>query len=248
AAALKALAIDPGLAEAHAALAYVEGDYYWNWPASEKSFKKALDLNPEYADGHHWYGEHLSAMGRYPEALAEYRRALELDPLSLIINTNIAHAYYFSRDYHRAIEQCRQAIALDANFPNAHADLGRAFLLKGMQREAITELETASRLDGGPINGHGRLGYAFAVSGRRTDALRLIDEMTRPSGQKMVPAVAIALVYVGLRNHDRAIHWLNVAAEQRSPRLALIKVDPLYDDLRPDPRFLNLLRRMNLAP
>lgn len=246
-AALRALELDGSLAEAYAALGQVKSDYYWDWRGAEGDFLKSIQLNPDYADGRHWYAEYLSKMGRYQEAIEHYTRAAELSPLSLIINTNLAHAYYFSRDYDRAIAICRQVIALDPNFPNAHADLGRAFLLKGSNEAAVSALETAVRLDAGPVNGQGRLGYACAAAGRRADARRVLkDLMTPPSGQS-VNAMAVALVHLGLGSTEEALRWLSRAVDEHATYIASIRVDPLFDPIRQDPRFHRLLARMNLA-
>lgn len=246
AAAHRALALDPGLAEAWAALGQVESDYYYDWRGAERNFLRSIELNPDYADGRHWYGEYLSKLGRYEEAVKQYTRAAELSPLSLIINTNLAHAYYFARDYDRAIAICRQAIALDPNFPNAHADLGRALLLKGQADEAVRTLETAVRLDAGPVNGLGRLGYAYAVAGRTADARRILQEVLAPPSGRIVSPLAAALVHLGLGGKQEALRWLARAVDERATYVASIQVDPMFDPLRRDARFTALLARMNL--
>lgn len=247
AAAEQALKLDPDLADAYAARAYVQADYYWDWEAAERDFRRALELNPGSANVHHWYGERLSQMGRVDEALAEYLVALELDPLSLIINTNVAHAYYFGRDYNRTIEHCRYVISLNEGFPNAHADLGRALLMTRQYPEAIRELERATELGGGPMNGLGRLGYAYAVAGRREDALRVLNRITTPPQGERAAPFAAALVHLGMGDRENAIRWLTTAVDERAVYVTSIGADPLFDGLRGDARFAALLRRMNLA-
>lgn len=248
AAALRALELDGRLAEAYAALAQVKSDYYWDWRGAERDFLRAIELNPDYADGRHWYAEYLSKLGRYEEAVEQYTRAAELSPLSLIIATNLAHAYYFSRDYDRAIAICRQALALDPNFPNAHADLGRALLLKGTTGEAVRTLESAVRLDAGPVNGQGRLGYAYAAAGRPAEARRILQHLMAPAAGRSVSPLAVALVHLGLGRKDEALLWLSRAVDEHATYVASIQVDPLFDPLRQDPRFKELLARMNLTP
>jgi serine/threonine-protein kinase len=248
AAAEQALTLDPDLADAYAARAYVQADYYWDWEAAERDFRRAVELNPGSAHVHHWYGERLALSGRTDEALAEYLVALELDPLSLIINTNVAHAYYFAGDYPRAIEHLTGVIQLNDNFPNAHADLGRALLMTRQYPEAIRELERATELGGGPVNGLGRLGYAYAVAGRREDALRILERIHGSAEGAYIAPLAAALVYLGLRDREKTIEWLTRTVDERAVYATSIGVDPLFGELRGDPRFSALLQRMNLTP
>jgi TolB-like protein/tetratricopeptide (TPR) repeat protein len=247
AAAEQALKLDLDLADAFAARAYVQADYYWDWEAAERDFRRAVELNPGSAHVHHWYGERLALTGRTDEALAEYLVALELDPLSLIINTNVAHAYYFAGDYPRAIEHLQEVIRLNDSFPNAHADLGRALLMTRQYPEAIRELERATELGGGPVNGLGRLGYAYAVAGRREDALRILERIHGSAEGAYVAPLAAALVYLGLGDREKAIQWLTRAVNERAVYVTSIAVDPLFDGLREDAQFTALLRRMNLV-
>ena len=248
AAALRALELDGRLADAYAALAQVESDFYWDWRGAESHFLRAIELNPDYADGRHWYAEFLSKLGRYDQAVEQYARAAELNPQSLIIATNLAHAYYFARDYDRAIAICRQALALDPHFANAHADLGRSLLLKGLPAEAVGALETAVRLGAGPVNGEGRLGYAYAAAGRPAEARRVLKDLMADARGHTVSPFAVALVHLGLGGKDEALHWLSRAVDEHATYVASIRVDPLFDPLRQDPRFARLLARMNLAP
>lgn len=246
AAALTAIRLDPQLALAYAALGYVESDYWWDWTAAEQHFRKALEVDPQDAEIHLLYGGRLVLMRRFAEAAEEFQQGLRMDPLSMILNTNVAHVHYFSRDYQRGVEHCRRTIVLDPGFPNAHADLGRLLLVLGKPAEAVAELELAQRLDGGPMNALGRLGYAYAAAGRRDDALRLIRRLE--SQPQQAQAMAIALVYTGLGDSNQSLHWLERAVEDRMPYAPSIRIDPLFDAVRGDARFGELLRRMNLAP
>lgn len=244
AAAMKAIEIDPSLAEAYGALAYVEMDYYWDWAGAERNFKRALELDPAWADGHHWYAEYLSAMGRFEEALNEYARALELDPLSPIIANNAVHAYSFSRDFEKAAAHCRKVIAMAGRFPNAHSDLGMALLALGRTEEAIAELETAFHLGGGPINGRGRLAYGYAKTGRAAEARGLLRAMIHDHAQDGGGVLAVAIAHIGLGEQDQALDWLERAKAERAPYLRSIWKDPVFDDLRSQERFKRLLRDM----
>lgn len=248
AAASKAISIDSTLAEAYAVLAYVEMDYYWDWESAGRNFRRAVALDPGWADGHHWFAEFLVAMGRYEEAMAEYRRALELDPLSPIINTNVAHAYYFSTDYRRAAEQCQRAVRLAPDFANAHADLGRAYLFLGRHQEAVDEIETAARLGGGIMNGLARLGFAYAKAGRVEDARRILANLLEERRKGWNADLAIGLVLAGLGDSEKSISWLERARQERAPYLRMVWNDPALEGLRSHPGFGALLRSMRLPP
>ncbi|MEO7649173.1 MAG: winged helix-turn-helix domain-containing protein, partial [Bryobacteraceae bacterium] len=173
----KALELDPGLVEAHTTLAFIKLYYEWDWEAAERQFLGAIELNPNYANAHHWYAEYLSLVGRHDVALREAERARELDPFSTIINTWVGSRYYFARRYDLAIEQYRSAVELDSNFVPARFALGQAYEQKKMFHEAIAELEKAVNLSGGSPVYIASLAHAYGVSGRRGDSLRLIDDL-----------------------------------------------------------------------
>jgi serine/threonine protein kinase/Tfp pilus assembly protein PilF len=236
--ALKALEIDDKLAEAHASLAFIKSNYDWDWSGAEQEFKRAIELNPGSATAHHFYGLALAYMGgRFEEAIDESKRAVELDPLSLIINADLGHVFYEARKYELAIEQERKTLEMDPNFNPAHHWLGLAYLQKSMDKEGIAEFEKEFPF----------LGYAYAVAGRRAEAQQVLDKLNELSKQKYVPAMSMARIYVGLGEKDKAFEWLEKAYLDGSIGGGTgIAVDPIFDPLRSDPRFMDILRRMNL--
>jgi TolB-like protein/DNA-binding winged helix-turn-helix (wHTH) protein/Tfp pilus assembly protein PilF len=247
---LKALEIDSTLAEAHTSLARIKGEYDWDWSGAEREFQRAIELNPSYATAYQWYGSVLSTMGRPEEAIANYKRALELDPLSPITNGVLGQALYYTRQYDQAIEQLQKTLELDPDLGLARAYLALAYRQKSMNKEAIAEFEKLLVILHGHAWALADLGYAYATAGRRPDAQRMLDQLNLLSRQNFVPADAVAHVYVGLGEKGKAIDWLEKGYERHSIGLGGVglKVDPLWDPLRSDPRFADLLRRMNLQP
>jgi tetratricopeptide (TPR) repeat protein len=189
-------------------------------------------------------------MGRLEDAIAEYRRALELDPLSLIINRGVGQAFYYARQYDQAIGQLQKTLELDPYFPGTHTFMSVAYLQKSMYTEGIAEAEKNLAIFPDGAYALAGLGYAYAVAGRRTEAQKVLDQLKQLSKQKHVPAGAMDQIYVALGEKDKAFEWLEKAYEERSIALGGedIRVDPIYDPLRSDPRFADLLRRMNLQP
>lgn len=246
AAALKALSLDPSLAEAHASLGFVRFLYDRDWIASESEFRRALELNGNYATAHQFYSDLLKAMGRLDEALTEVERARELDPLSLGINTAVGHVLYLSRQYDRAIAQYRKALELDPNFVQARLWFGRPYLEKGLYDDAIREVRTAAELSKGSTMTLAVLGHAYASAGRTKEAREILATLTRRGRNQYVPSYWIALIYVGLGDRPRAVAWLERAERERSAWLAWVKVEPRFDRLRSEPRFVRLLRRLKL--
>ena len=247
-AALKSLEIDVTLAEAHASLARIKAEYDWDWSGAESEFQRAIELNPNYPTAYQMYGLILSTMGRPEEAIAIYKRGLGLDPLSPIINAALGEAFYYTRQYDQAIEQLQKTLELDPNLHPARAFLADAYLHKSMNKEAIEELETHLVIAEGRVWALAELGYVYAVVGRRPDAQKLLNELNQLSREKFVPADAMAQIYVGLGEKDTTFEWLEKGYERHSLGLAGVdlKVDPVWDPLRSDPRFADLLRRMNL--
>jgi serine/threonine protein kinase/tetratricopeptide (TPR) repeat protein len=248
AAALKALEIDETLGEAHAVLAEVKVLYDLDWAGAEREFKRAIELNPGYATAHQWYALYLARIGRFNEALAEIKRAQELDPLSLIINTLVGYVFYESRRPDQAIEQLRQTLAMDPSFAFAHSVLGRTYTEKRMYPQAIAEFRTALKFAEENPQSIAGLGRAYAELGSQAEAQKILNELLARSKRDYFPAWAIATVYIGLGDKDRALQWLGKAVEERGEYVVWLKTDPVYDPLRSDPRFRDLLRRLNLTP
>ncbi len=244
AAAMRALEIESTLAEARTALAYVKYIYDWNWGEAEKEFKRALELNPNYATGHQWYAEFLTTMGRFDEALEEIRRAQELDPLSLIINAIEGWFFYFARQYDLAIEQCRKTLEMDPNFAPAHIYLLWCYAQKGMDEEAIAEYQILQELIG-KVASLKYVSHVSAVWVERGEALKAIDELIKLSQQIYVSPGNIASIYASLGEKDQAFQWLEKAYKQRDSWMTFRKVHPRFDPHHSDPRFADLLRRMN---
>jgi tetratricopeptide (TPR) repeat protein len=249
AAALKALEIDDTLAQAHATLAVTHEMFDWEYPAAEKEFRRAIELDPKYPTAHHWYSLLLSALGRHEEAIAEAERAYEVDPLSPIISNLRAAVSYNARLYDRAIEAARKTIELDKNFSVSRLSLGWSLEQKKMYPEAIAAFEEAVRLSGRWIQAVAAFGHACAVSGRREEAMRLIEELKGRSDRGQDSLVNIAMVYTGLGQNDEAMRWLEKAYQARSAWLVQmsLKTDPRWDPLRSDVRFQDLLRRTGFS-
>ena len=247
AAATKALEIDDGLAEAHGSLGMVNLFFDWNWPVADAEFKRTLELNANYPTGHHWRGEFLSAMGRGEEAVAEARRARELDPLSLIINAWVGRQLYFSRRYDEAITEFRKALELDANFVPAHWQLGSAYVQKGQYPEAVAEFQEAVRLTDGSPRYLARLAHVLALMGNPQEARKLWDRLAELSKRRNVSSYNFAVVALGLGERDRALGLLEKAFDERSSQMCFLNVEPLWDPLRPDPRFREVLRRVGFT-
>jgi TolB-like protein/DNA-binding winged helix-turn-helix (wHTH) protein/Tfp pilus assembly protein PilF len=242
AAAMRAMEIDDTLAEAHASLAFTLMHYDWDWPGAEREFQRAIELNPNYAAAHHWYGLYLTAMERFDEAMVEMKHAQELDPLSLIINTNVGWVFYFRRQYDQAIEQFRKTLEMDPNFTSAHVKLGWAYEQKGMYEEAIGEFQTVLTRIGGDVLTE--LGHAYAVAGQRDEATKIIVELRERAKQPYVSPYLVATIYAGLGDKVQAFEWLEKSYKNRCGWLAWLKVDPKLDSLRSDQRFADLLRRV----
>jgi len=240
AAATKALELDDNLAEAHTSLALVKMEYEWEWASSEGEFKRAIQLNPGFAEAHHQYSHYLTAMGRSSESLAESLRALELDPLSLVLNGHLAWHYLYARQYDQAIQQCQKTAELDRNYPETADFRGLAYEQKGMYREAIAELQMAVNLSGNSPHIKAELGHAYAIAGETTPALDILDELKRESTETHISSYDIAVIYIGLGRKEHALEAFEDAYQERSEWLRYVKVDPRLDPLRGDPRFEKL--------
>jgi tetratricopeptide (TPR) repeat protein len=245
AAAQKALDLDPGLGEAHVDLAEAY-TFDFNWNRAEEEFKTALELSPGSTVAHRWYAYYLAKMGRLSEALAENRHALELDPVSPYMAQGIADSLYTLRRYREAIEQFRKVLKLDPNFAMSRQGLGMALVGDGQYREGILQLKSARDLMGSDPWLDGQLAYSYAVSGQAEAARQILNGLLGQSHSGGVPALAIAEAYIGLKDANRAFPWLEKAVNNHELHLNL-KADPIYDALRADRRFQDLLHRMKLA-
>jgi eukaryotic-like serine/threonine-protein kinase len=243
-AAQKALELDPNCAEAHAALGWVAGGFDWDWATAERGLRHAIDLKPQYGPAHIWYSHFLRAMDRTEESLAESRRALECDPLGLVLNMHLGWHHLYSRQYEKALEQCLKTLELDPTFILARVFLGQAHEQIGTFSSAIAEFEKVAELSQRHPTYLADLGHGYAVAGRRADALRILDELTEMSSQRYVAARSIAEIHIGLDDPDEAFAWLDKAFLQRNGWLIHIRENPRYDRLRADARYLDLVRRM----
>jgi TolB-like protein/lipoprotein NlpI len=243
AAAMQALQIDDELAEAHASLGHVKMMHDWDWPGAEWEFKRAVELNPNYATAHHWYALYLMAMGQFEESLDELKQAQRLDPLSLIINTVLGAHFYYAREYDKAIEQCRETLKLNPNFHVAYGVIGEAYTQKGMYPEAITELQKARSLSSDP-EGLSLLGYTYAVAGQRSKARKALNQLKQLSRQRYIKPAFIALIHIGLAEQQQALSWLERACKDRNELMLMLKVDPRLDLIRFNPGFTKLLTRV----
>jgi DNA-binding winged helix-turn-helix (wHTH) protein/TolB-like protein/Tfp pilus assembly protein PilF len=243
-AATKALSIDSSLAEARTSLAFIK--HRWDWsPDAEKEFQLAIKSKPAYAPAHQWYSSYLVAMGRFDEAIAEAKRAQELEPLSFISNSHIGWILYFAGRYDEAIEHCKKLLDVDPSFFPARRYLGLVYEQKGMYKEAIAEFQQASKLSGSPLM-MSLLAHAYAVSGNKGEAERLLVELGQQR-QRYVSPYTVATIYAGLGAKDEAFKWLEKAFEERDIWLMNLRVDPLFKNLRSDHRFSELLGRIGLT-
>lgn len=246
AAAAKALEIDGGLAEARIALAYTTHLFDWDPAAAEKEFKEALELNPNYAPGHQWYAVHLASLGQFDAAIAEIKRAQELDPLSLIIGDVTGWIFSLARRCEPAIAEFRKSLELDPNFYPTHYDLGMTYAECGMPKEAVEEMEKARNISGDTPRTLSGLAYVNARAGQNVQAKKRLDDLMKLSKRRYVPPFDIAVVHAALGEKDLAFAWLEKAYEDRHPWLVMLEVSPKVDKLRPDLRFQALVRKLNL--
>ena len=245
AAALKSLVIDETLPEGHTALALIVQSYDWDWQTAEKEFRRAIELNPNYATAHHWYAEHLMWRGRFDEALQESERARQIDPLSLIIAADNGAILFFSRRYDRAIEKWRSVLELDPDFPRAHL-IRAAYVEKGMFAEALADVEVERpRIDTPWYWVY--LAYIYGRAGQKIQAERALNRLLDLNRRQAVDPKFIADAYAGLGDKDQTLAWLEKAYAQHSNELVTLKVNPAYDSLRGDARFENLMRGIGFS-
>ena len=247
-AALTALELDDTLAEAHTSLAFIKLDYDWDWMGAEQEFKRALELNPNYATAHHWYALYLITTGRSDEALEEIKRAHELDPLSLIINRNTGQIFYRARQYDKAIEALKKTIEMDPNFRSSHRYLGMVYLQKSMFEQALEEFQKEKDIIR-VFNAHieSLMGVAYVLLGKREKALQILGKLIARSKKMYVASSEIAIIHFALGENDQGFERLAKAYKERDPWLRKkLKTEPILDNVRSDPRFKELLKKMDL--
>ncbi len=246
--AIKALALDNTLAEAHTSLAHVLSNYDWNWPEAEKEFKRSIELKPDYATAHEWYAIHyLTATGRLEEAVQEMKKALELEPASLVMNTFMGATLYYAGRYDEAIDQCRRTIQMDPNFAVAHWHLGLAYEQKQVLDAATEEFEKAVSLSGGSPLMRAALGRAYAKSQKQHEANEILNELNELAKRQYVSAYEVAKIYVALGNSKQAFQLLAKAYAEHSFHLPNLNVCPQLKPVRSDPRFQDLVQRIGLS-
>ena len=245
-AANKALELDPTIAEGHAELGLVEFYYDWDWTRSEQEFRRAIELNPNYATAHHWYSHYLSAMGRFPEAMEEAKKAQQIDPLSLSINTTLMGRYRDLGQYSEAIDASRRTLEMDRNFVPAHISLGSVYEGQSMWPEAIREYQKAVELSNNSPPALASLGHAYGVSGNLNGARKVLASLQQISKRRYVSAFDMAVVFAGIGDSENTFQWLEKAYAGRESQMAFLSVTRRLDSVRSDPRFAELLHRMGL--
>jgi len=244
AAAIKALELDNSLSEAHTSLGYSLRAFDWDFDSAGKEFRRAIEINPGYATAHHWNAMNLGLLGRPKEALVEMRKAENLDPLSLIINADLAEFLLLTHSYDESVEQGRKIVEMDSTFALGHKQLGDAYLLKQMDKEAVAELQMAVQLSGGSPICIADLARAYVASGNMSEAVKLLSDLKKSSNTSFTNAPQIAMIYASMGDNDQAMHWLERAYEERFNPSILLRSG--FDPLRTDPRFEELMRRIGL--
>ncbi len=244
---LKALELDEELGEAHASLGFFRFLYDWDFAGAEREFERALALSPNYAEAHHWYAIYLANVGRHDQAGSEANLAVELDPLSLLMNMTPALNLYLARQYDQAIEQLQKVIEMEPNFVAARSVLGSVLVQKGLYKEAMAEYEKVfeftKAVEAVAMSVKAIMGHAYARWGKRSEAVGLLEEVTAAGS---VSSYSVAGIYAALGESNPAFEWLNKACEQHDVQLVSVKVDPTLDGVRSDPRYADLLRRVGL--
>ena len=249
AAAERALELDPQSAEANVSLAFVRSLFEWRWEEAEALYRTAIALNPGYSRARHWYGvDFLSLLGRCQDALAEVRVAHDLDPLSMIIREGLGYVHMLCGDYSNALAVYHEVMDLDPGFYKGHGSLGRVLSLMGEYELSIKALERARELGGELPSTLGALGGVLACAGRRADALGVLQELEAMAQTRWVPASCFAILHLGLGDHSAALSYLEAATDARELAVTALRVHPLYDPLRGEPRFERLLERIGLLP
>jgi TolB-like protein/Tfp pilus assembly protein PilF len=243
----KALEMDRSLAEAHTSLAWATMLYDHNFALAEKEFERSIELNPRYATGHQWFGLYLALMGRYEEGYTELKRATRLDPHP-IVNQSLGFVLFFAGRYDQAIEQFEKALELDPGLAQAHCVLGLTYVYKGMHKAAIAAGQKAVELSQGAPLFVACLGLAYAEAGYWEEAQKILGQLNELSKQRYVTPYVLARIYAALGKKEEALRWLETGYRERAALMVCLKTDQRFDELRSDPRFQDLLRRMNFPP
>src|SRR2546429_4533437 len=241
----KALSLNDSLAEAHASLCEILMQYYFDWKRAGSELDRAIELNPSYATAHFWLATHYMALGRIDECLAQVGKAVELDPLSMIILTDAGRDLYFAQRYDESIDQYRKSLQVDPDFPIAHKGLAEVYTQKGMHEEALREIEKAIVLSERSIFILDDLGYIYARAGKIDGAMKVLEDLDRLANEQYVPSYGRAVIHAALGDNGEAMAWLEKAYEERS-FLVYLKVDPAFDTLRKEKRLVALLDKMHL--
>ena len=246
-AASKALEFDASLAEPHAVLGLIKFSHQWNWDGAERELKRAIELNPNYPTAYHWYSISLRLQGKLEESLTEIKRAQQLDPLSLVINLNVAEVLLYMQKDDLAIEQLKKTLELDPNFPGAHTALGSAYAEQGNYTDAIRELQTVRQVVGpNDPTALGILGFVYAKAGRKNDANEMLKKMFEFTKRGYALAVPVATVYAGLGDNDRVFEWLEKGYHEQNVGIGYLKISPVWNDVHSDPRYAAFLKRLGL--
>jgi TolB-like protein len=244
-AAEKAIGFDPNSAEGHTSLAWIRSHYDWRWAEAGRLYRRAIELNPGYAIARHWYStDYLALLGRFDEAMPEIEIAMELDPLSMIIRECRAYLLMLARRYDDSIAEYSEFLELDPSFYRAYTGLGRAYIQVGRYSDAIRMLQKGRLLAGDVPNILGALGQAYGLAGRKDEALGMLADIDRLAKTRYAPSITFAIIHLGLGDCETALDYLEQSAELRDLQLGAINVHPIYDPLRAEPRFQNLIARI----
>lgn len=243
-AALKALELDETVAEAYCALGRIRHIFEWNWSGADRAYKRGIELNPSSTFGRLGYANFLTAMGRLEESIAIGKQTLEIDPLLPAAYNELGWALHIAGRYEEALEQYRKGLELAPEFPQSHSLLAFICSEKGMYEESITHCQKLMSLVPNIPGYMSDVAYFYVMAGRRAEALKILDELKERSKEEYI-SVYIALIYVGLGEKDQALKWLEKAYNEHDVSLVWLKMSPMFDTLRDDPRFQDLLRRMN---
>ena len=245
AAAGRALEIDPLLAEAYASLGFINCGFEWDWPSAEQCYLRAIELKPNYPTAHHWYGEWLATMGRFEQAYVELQTAQELDPLSLAINVDLAASFYYSRQFDNSECQLLNLLELNSKFVRALVVLGKVYVQKSEFDKGIEVLQQAVEFSGDDPATKSTLAHALACAGKSQEARTLLDDLLKASAHRYISACRVAEIHTGMGDTEAAYAWLDQALENRDIELIWLKVNPAFDRLRAETRFIELMRAVN---